>query len=63
MLLTVYNANGRGAVLDLLLAKWEELAESMAEMATWAAVTMRELSSRYRGRLGREAAELGPWTL
>lgn len=41
MLLTVCNANGRGAVLDLLLTKWEELAESMAEMATWAAVTMR----------------------
>ena len=41
LLMIVYNANGRGAVLDLLLAKWEEPAESMAEMATWAAVTMK----------------------
>jgi len=41
MLQIVYNANGRGAILDLLLAKWKELADSVTEMAAWAAVTTR----------------------
>lgn len=41
MQLTGYDANARGAVLDQLLAKWEKPAKSLAEMATWAAVTVR----------------------
>lgn len=57
-----YNAHGKGSVLNLLLTKWIELMESMAKMVNWATVTMVWLSSTYRGRLGREAAELGLWT-
>lgn len=56
---TGYSANTRGGVLVLLLAKWEEPAKSMAEMAAWASVTMRWLSSMYRGEVGREVAKLG----
>lgn len=41
VLLTVYNVNCGGAVLDLHFAKHGELAESMTEIATRAAVTMR----------------------
>lgn len=58
MQLTGYDANARGAVLDLLLAKWEERAKNVAEMATWAAVSNEMIEFKVQRKSGKRSSKI-----